>query len=683
MSGIIDSSSGSLTGNNPGYIVTFHKFDDFGALVETPGFVLHSDAVEAEITVPVTGDLTPGAATVAFSGLSDADHQQIAGRTEGGANFRLPVARVHLFWRDTNHSVGGYLANLAGLGALTGNLTSLATSPAGTGVLDLTRVAELTVTAITRRRGERRYESVLSGTDRIAAASAARLWEPVSVTGLAAAARRLADVAGHLPVQVWPITPLDSEQQPDDIRFTARCGDRVRDALGQLATRIELVTGRTGRGMLLVREATLHVGTRPIPWGPDVKDLSWATGLLSVEAKTPIEVDGGAAGADGGTPARRDLWTVQLRGRSDLRPGDVVTFEPPPGEGSVQPDMTSALFGAFAAPLLGVVSGPRNRGYVSGVTHTVSRSAGFLTRLTLVGLTAGEDGWDRRPKPPGPAAVQGQAPPEHPDPFVALRTSLHSGMREHLSTLEIADVGEVRAHRPTAQGTAAAQRSVLWQGTTPSSDGGDGGAVRLPVAREVPLEKSGVPYATPFAWGRYGLVVPRYPGTRVVALHRHGRPEDPVDVGAVWPDDQGPTEAQAGDWWLSLPADVPPDQRTSLAADGDPAPHQGTATNDLVDADGRRVIEVGSLRVRVGKGGKGLPDVGARPKPAAEDVMLSIEHSDGTTLMTFSESGDVTIAAKGTLTLSGADVVIKASERDVAVQAANVSVKVDGTMEVK
>ena len=45
---------------------------------------------------------------------------------------------------------------------------------------------------------------------------------------------------------------------------------------------------------------------------------------------------------------------------------------------------------------------------------------------------------------------------------------------------------------------------------------------------------SAAAYATPFAWGKFGLVLPRYPGMRVLVAHRGGDHDDPIDVGALW-----------------------------------------------------------------------------------------------------------------------------------------------------
>ena len=56
--------------------------------------------------------------------------------------------------------------------------------------------------------------------------------------------------------------------------------------------------------------------------------------------------------------------------------------------------------------------------------------------------------------------------------------------------------------------------------------------------------------------------------------------------------------------------------------------------------------------------------------------MLSIEHSDGTTLVTIDASGNVQIVAKGALRLQGDGITLDAGSGDVELTAANVTVKV-------
>ena len=107
------------------------------------------------------------------------------------------------------------------------------------------------------------------------------------------------------------------------------------------------------------------------------------------------------------------------------------------------------------------------------------------------------------------------------------------------------------------------------------------------------------PYASPFAWGQFGLVLPRYPGMRVLLAHRIGDPDDLIDIGALWERGKAPA-SKPGDYWLILPAAIDEADREQVADDQKPKEPGGKATNDLIDADGNRIIEVGKLTVRVG-----------------------------------------------------------------------------------
>ena len=90
---------------------------------------------------------------------------------------------------------------------------------------------------------------------------------------------------------------------------------------------------------------------------------------------------------------------------------------------------------------------------------------------------------------------------------------------------------------------------------------------------------------------------------------RHGDAHDPIEIGALWEHNKGPS-SQGGDWWLTLPVDV----QGSSPADDEAAPaHTGKVTHDLTDGSGDRVIEVGSFTIRVGK--DKLKDAGSRHAP--------------------------------------------------------------------
>jgi hypothetical protein len=165
-------------------------------------------------------------------------------------------------------------------------------------------------------------------------------------------------------------------------------------------------------------------------------------------------------------------------------------------------------------------------------------------------------------------------------------------------------------------------------------------------------------------------VLPRYPGTRVFVEHRNGFSDDPVDMGALWKTGDGP-EAEAGDWWLTLPAEVAAGDRSTIADSKDPPkPYDKKVTNDLIDADGNRVIEVGKLTVRIGA--SKLGSAGTRPQ--AETETVHIEHEKGSKI-TIDSDGNVTVESAAKLTLKAAN--------DVEISGQNVKVTLQGgTMDV-
>ena len=238
------------------------------------------------------------------------------------------------------------------------------------------------------------------------------------------------------------------------------------------------------------------------------------------------------------------------------------------------------------------------------------------------------------------------------------------------------EVAEVRSVNPTGADSTEppSQTETVWRGLVPS-DGRTNEVRRLAIQRVNPEEVNGVAYASPFAWGKCGLVLPRYPGSRVVLVHRGGNASDPVDVGAVWESGHGP-QSHAGDWWLILPVGAA--QPSSLAASQTPpTEHQGKATNDLIDADGNRIIEVGELTLRVTR--NSLKNAGERPSrpasPAPQDA-ITIEHADGGASITITSDGKISIHAKGDLELTSdqGDIKLKANNIDANVVSGEMNV---------
>ncbi len=206
-------------------------------------------------------------------------------------------------------------------------------------------------------------------------------------------------------------------------------------------------------------------------------------------------------------------------------------------------------------------------------------------------------------------------------------------------------------------------------------DGGANQASRLAIQRTNPLRLPGVAYATPFAWGKCGWVLPRYPGTRVMMVHRNGQGSDPVEVGALWESGHGP-DSEPGDWWLILPVDIPESQRSNIAENATPEEHTGKVSQDLIDAEGNRIIEVGELTIRVGK--ESLKNAGERPnrpkRPSVEGS-VTIEHTKEGSKIVMKPDGSIEITAK--------KIKLDAGNGDIEMIANNIDVQVSGSMNVR
>jgi hypothetical protein len=661
-----------LVGNDAGWALTFTPAGT-GAAASKPRTISREDCY-AEIDATLPAGLEGGSYTFTLEGLPDDQHRELVALAPSKVG---PGGHVdlHLYWRDTNASVTGYLANLGGLTDLVGRPSAAALA----GV----RVARLVVTKVVRKVGERRYQTVVSAVERAFGPLGERVATPVQATSVRLAAEEVArrtgiDLELHLDGLEGP--PAGQQAKGDD-KTSQPANTTYLQVLQKLAERTELATGKYGRGLFLIRDGVLHFGPRPIPLeGREPRRLSLGDGLLHVERETAVARDPKAKPAATGLrlePTLRDQFKLTLKGRPDLRPGDVVAFKRPPEDAPTQPGVGGALLGGFAGPVLASLQGdePDTTAYVNAVQHKLGRTSGFATFLTVVQLEAGDDGWDRREPVAGAATskTDSGAAGASPNPFVNAAKAVLALAQRAAEALRHAEVGEVRVATTTGTGATEppAQTLTVWSGLAPA-DGRGNQARRLPIQRQDPHRLEGVAYATPFAWGRCGLVLPRYPGTRVVMLHRHGDPEDPVDVGAVWESGHGP-ESQPGDWWLILPAEVPQQARTKLEDGQTPSDPAGKATNDLIDADGNRVVEVGRLTVRVGK--DGLKPAGERPAAGAETDFVAIEHADGTTRLVVREDGTIVLHAKKNLELT--------ADGDITLDATNVNVKVDQAMKVE
>jgi hypothetical protein len=619
---LIGLSDRVAIGNDAGWALRFAPAAGGAPLVIT------SATYDGTIDAVLPPGLAGGRYTFTVEGLTSEDHGRIASGDE---------VRLYLFWRDANATVLGYLATATGVGDV---LASVASPP------DDALVSVLTVTSVVRKRGDVRYLTEIVAREQVHVRLAAeRLTDRLTERDVYAAAKTLGTRA---KVVVNPPKGATLDATPASPPLETNCAV----AMLTLARRIEEATGKCGRGMLLIRDGELHVGPRQIPLSGGAKTLDFERGL--------IEVKRGAALTSG-----RRRYTLTLKGRPDLKPGDVVRFEAPPED---PPDVgapTQGLLGALqaeAATLANVMLGAAIGGggapvelYVALVQHKLDRERGFAT--TVCGVTVGANAWDDLPPPRGESDVDPAA-----DPATAAGERVARAAEDAVQAIAQPEAAEVKAFKASGTGEPPSQTSTVLRGLA-AADGKPHGARRLAVRKQKPDEVEGVSYLTPFAWGSCGLVLPRYGGMRVGLVHRGGRPEDPLDIGALWPSGAGPQNAKAGDWWLILPVG---------AAGQDPPPEPKKAVNDLIDADGNRVIEVGELTVRVGRDDS-LKAPGERPARGTADAVTIVHAKKGSSIV-MKADGAIEIEAKAGLALKAAN--------DITLEAKNVLVKVETKMDV-
>ncbi|MGW0202989.1 hypothetical protein [Nonomuraea sp. NPDC003201] len=641
-------------GNHPGWLLAFGSAD---GLAE-PWFVSSDDA-HAEIHAALPQGLEGGTYRFTIERLPDALFAKLSKRDKLDRRV-YTVVKLYLFWREALAGAADYLKGLAGLDRIGNGLT-----PDRAGA----EIAVLSVVGVARANGDRGVETEITCRERVFQHLSERAIcsdkGGIDATSLPSAISTVLDrldlkansrtYSGPLATPA-PAVPGKGKQQ-------IKNGTGGVEALRDLAGRIEQQTGLYGRGMLLIRRGTLHVGPREIPLSGDGADVTEAGGLADVQPLEPIVTDPAfdRCAHPGEEPPSRRQYRLICKGRPDLRPGDVVRFTPPPGETPSAGFGAASLFGSIG--VLASASSPHGasgspiRLYVNAVEHKLGRRSGFVTTLTGVELPQGRSQWDARTAPPRKDDEETSA-----DAGTDSARQIRALARAAAAGLAQAEVGELRATTSAGDQSRPAQSVTVWRGLTGGQgDANQGG--RLPVARPSPAPASDVPYLTPFAFGRAGLVLPAYPGTRVAVVHRLGDGADPMVAGALWTAGEAPDSAP-GDWWLILPSAVPTAERDSIADSAVPSGYRAAASDDLIDADGNRVIEVGELTVRVGKAA--LQEAGTRPERAADGQSVTIEHADGRSKIVMKADGTIQIVAG----------------KDLEITAQNVKVKVSGTMDV-
>lgn len=662
----LDTSLGVAIGNDAGWALTVHSDRSLGPEREIgPAKLLISrDDYYANIQAALPGDLSGGRYTFTIEGLTDGDYADI---------HVDDVVRLYLYWRDTNASPAGYLSNIAGLTDLAGDISEEA--------LKDFLVAELVVTRVTRKAGARRYETTIDAKERAFVRLQGRMLAKTLVAGTyREAVEKLAEGL-HIPLDFYGFTPSGTLAEQHSARRGAdgasfQSGESAARAMRRLGKAIEDVKRLYGRGMLLLRKGTLFVGQRPIPWTPNaIVDLSHLNGLIEAVLDAPqAEPRPDDQARSASAPTGRSQYHLTLKGRPDIFPGDVVRFAPAAED--VSKTTPSGIFTSLVASVVGPVLQEEPSTtvtlYVNSVEHRLGRTSAFTTSIS--GVVIGIGGQDPQPWDSTPSASSSTGPAAANDALAAAQ-AIRSTAEDVAASSRGPDVGEVRGVLTRTLTTEPpGQTETIWRGLV-SSDGRPNQARRLDISRKPAETLEGVAYASPFAWGLCGLVLPRYPGTRVVMAHRNGNPSDPVDIGALWESGTAPN-SEPGDWWLILPTAVETNRRSSIEDSEDPpGAFEGKVTQDLIDADGNRVIHVGELTVRVGA----LKSAGdeQRAERAPLEQGITIEHAVGDARITIDKQGKIVIQAKGDLEL-----VSKQGNIKLSAAQGSVDVSVGNAMEV-
>jgi hypothetical protein len=675
-------------GRDAGWILSFHQTTRDG-VADDPVFELSRDDYYAQITASLPSGLEGGSYTFVIEGLTDKDYKQITQTAKDAAS----VVRLYLYWRDLDVGDLGIVSNVLGGDFINGFQT---TSKIEKHKKDL--ITELRIVSMSRKAGTRQYEVTITARELVfdMLQKSHPRGDAIELNKPYAAVKELMRRAWPYPdgqisfvyheISPRPAQPGAPADTADETKQYVDARQPTAVTLKLIGEKLEHSANRYGRGMLLIRDGTLHVGQRPVPFDesdPKPKSLTLDQGLLETEVvgKEPRDPNWDPFDHQDAQAPTRMQYRLTLRGRPDLKPGDVVEFDAPPEEDTETQSPLGGAFGAIGDLVAAAVEvfagsgGKKVQLYVSSVEHRLGRETGFTT--TVIGVQVGKGGdldsdevWDAytaRAEPQAPVAgsTRGTVEQDAADAVVRL-------IRREITRLGGTEIAEIRDSTAQSSGADAALTSKVFRGLLPIA--GPNASRRADIKRPSDAEAAGVAYLTPFAWGKTGLIVPRYPGMRVALSHTHFENGDPIDIGAIWQTGHGPENAMPGDWWLSLPAEDPAGNAPSDKTTGPPQDYSGTCSHDMIDANGNRVIEVGALVVRIGK--DRLPKSGERPDLPPQDDSVTIECPGSSP----QDAWMLQIKTDGTITVKGKQITIKATEK-LTLDAPTVTVKCD-SMEV-
>lgn len=665
-----EPGSGIVPGTVPAWAVVFRDGPS-DREVRTVG----SDTYNGSVSATLPAGLNGGTYEVVIEGMTTEDYQRIRGAGEGSLS-----ADLHLWWKDAPSGVLGGLARFTGLD---NPLAGITPKPP-----DGSLVAKIRVDRLWRRPGARRIEVVAAGRELVLARLAERRVEGRCTASLRAAVTSVAE--GIVPVVDHGLRDADGleaalpvpKKQPG---YAVVPPGTALAAMSTLSQQAQAALGLYGLPIVMIRDGRLHIGewtksavTPQLDIGRPMDD---DTGLLAIERGAAAPRDVRLPPGLFGPRAPRLTFAVTALGRPDLKPGDRVSMVLPPEDfTAVEPAGIGATLLTSLPSLPAGAIDPRAQPSVCRivqVSHRLSREQGFITTFQAVRLDGSDDGWDRI----GEGALREAAAPRqtgvpYSDSANGAANTLGAVVGDLIGralTASRSRPAVIHDHAVSA-GTPRHSSDIWYSDAAP--DGLPGMAQRAPITGAAHAELLQVPYLTPFAWGSYGMVLPRYPGTRVVLANAGGGPGDFVDIGALWPRDTGPA-AKPGDYWLALPVAVP--EREHLRDPGKTLPDDGPATHDLIDGDGTRVIETSRFVLRVTDG---LTRVPGRPAPdeglGEGSVLIESRSGQGGT------SARIVLKDDGSVTVTATSITFDTQGRgDIELKAKNVKVTLDGgTMDV-
>lgn len=598
-------SSDPKVGFDAGWRADF-RADGAAGLRAAPVLSVSRTGYDAEVRIEMDAAFRGATFSLAVDGMTDGDYQKVAGGP-------CPYVTLALGWRDRPGSFGSGFLPVAG---------ALGFAP---GVDGLPDVFVGRVAAVERTAGDLRYRTAFSGVD----AAFARLRATRSRAVTVPAGRPLIDYLRALCAQADPVVAVVAEGEQPGI--DGRLDVPLDVPLDQVVLHLAQVAGGGATGgpvPLFLRDGRLHVGAWEGPVdGGATHPLDAGNGLVDV---VPVPAEQNRPAPD--NPYARavvDAYTVTLLGRADIKVGDVVELAVP----SVVPTTGAAAsvvggFGVLVEPFTSLAPGgpgPTPRPFrVVGVTHQLGRAVGFTTTLRV-------ERQEPRPTPAGDPAQTGEA---H-----RLAEALDARARALAAARRPLDVGLV--NRQTTSQEQDGAMTVRPQRLQVRSGLVDATAPNVPVRADPlpnPTQLVDKPYLTPFAFGRTGLVVPHYPGVRVLHLNHGNDVRNAVVAGCLWEDGEEP-ESEPGDWWLTLPTGV-----TATESSQDPAaeaPPTGKVSSDLIDGRGVRNIGVRALHIGIGQ--QKMPAVGARPPDATVDELV-ITSEKGNAMIRIDADGNIEIS---------------------------------------